>query len=275
MNLPRLVTLLFLSASVVGTSRGEGNPELSTLTLTVDGVPRSALVYAPPSSTPGKPLPLVFVFHGHGGGSRGAANTFEIDRRWSGAISVYPQGLPTPGLVSDTDGKLPGWQSAPGGQDDRDLRFFDALLARLKQDHPVDPARVYCAGHSNGAGFTYLLWRARPEVFAAVAPCSGAARYVAELTSKPAIILGGREDRTVKFEWQQAMIEAVKKINGCEVAGVPWEGVAGTFYPSKGGTPLVTFLYDGGHSMAPGESEWIVKFFREHPGTGAKAGLAP
>lgn len=35
-------------------------------------------------------------------------------------------------------------------------------------------------------------------------------------------------------------------------------------YPSKGGTPLATYIYDGGHLMDSVEPGLIVKFFQEH-----------
>ena len=79
------------------------------------------------------------------------------------------------------------------------------------------------------------------------------------------MILGGKDDPLVKFEWQELMMAAVRRIDGCEPAGVPWEGV-GTLYPSKGGTPLVTYVYPGGHAMDPAEPPLIVEFFQEHPG---------
>ena len=265
------ISCRFLILLVVGfgpLARGASADGLQTLEFAVDGVTRTALVYAPPGAAANAKLPLVFVFHGHGGGSRNALHTFGLDRLWPEAISVYPQGLNTPGKLTDSDGKLPGWQKSVGDQDDRDLHFFDAMLARLQKDYPVDPARIYCTGHSNGAGFTYLLWLARPAVFAAVAPCAGAAAYAAQLTPKPAMILAGRADPLVKFEWTELMIAAVRKINGCDTDGEPWQGV-GTLYPSKGGTPLVTFIHDGGHMIDPAEPASIVQFFREHPGAAA------
>lgn len=243
---------------------------LQSMEFTVDGVARTALVHAPPVAA-GASVPLVFVFHGHGGTSRNAVGTFPLARLWPEAISVYPQGLNTPGKLTDHEGKLSGWQTTVGDQGDRDLHFFDALLARLKASYPVDAKRIYCTGHSNGGGFTYLLWLARPEVFAAFAPCSGAAAYAAQLTSKPAMILAGQNDPLVKFEWQEMMMAAVRKVNGCDAAGVPWAGV-GTLYPSKGGAPLVTFVYPGGHAVDPAEPPLIVKFFHEHPGNPAASG---
>lgn len=116
-------------------------------------------------------------------------------------LGLYMQGLNTPGQLTDPQGNRPGWQAAIGDQGDRDLKFFDAGLARLKQDYDVDAKRIYCTGHSNGGGFTYLLWLARGDVFAVVAPSSAAARYADKLTAKPALILGGQNDPLVKFAW--------------------------------------------------------------------------
>jgi polyhydroxybutyrate depolymerase len=125
----------------------------------VDGVRREALVVTPAD---GEDLaPVVFVFHGHGGTARQAARSFDLHTHWPEAIVVYPQGLPTPGRLTDPEGKRNGWQHAAGEQEDRDLKFFDAMLASLKSEHNIDESRIYCTGHSNGGGFTYLLWAAR------------------------------------------------------------------------------------------------------------------
>ena len=256
--------LVFLWAGFASLAHGASADGLQSMEFTVDGVTRTALVYVPPGAT-GASLPLVFVFHGHGGTSHNALNKFALNREWPGAISVYPQGLNTPGKLTDPEGKVPGWQKAEGEQGDRDLHFFDALLARLKKEYPVDASRIYCTGHSNGGGFTYLLWKARPQVFVAVAPCSGASRDVLQVPPKPAMILAGRADELVKFETQEKMIAAVRRVNGCAGSGEPWQGV-GTLYPSASGTPLVTFVYPGGHAMDPAEPALIVKFFQEHRG---------
>jgi polyhydroxybutyrate depolymerase len=75
------------------------------------------------------------------------------------AIIVYPQGLKTPSLV-DPQGNTFGWQTSAGQPDlnDRDLKFFDAMLSTFKQQFTVDETRIYATGFSNGAIFTYLLW---------------------------------------------------------------------------------------------------------------------
>jgi polyhydroxybutyrate depolymerase len=238
------------------------------MSFTVDGVARTALVYVPPTAKTAS-TPLVFVFHGHGGNAHQAVRGFAMDRRWPEAISVYMQGLNTPGQLTDPQGNRPGWQTALGDQGDRDLKFFDAVLTRLKQDYNVNAKRIYCTGHSNGGGFTYLLWLARGDVFAAVAPSSAAAKYANQLAPKPALILGGQTDPLVKFAWQERTMTAVRKVNGCAATGEPWDK-QGTLYPSNGGTPLVTCIFPGGHQLNPAAPALIVKFFREHPVETAK-----
>ncbi len=58
--------------------------------------------------------------------------------------------------------------------DDRDLKFFDAMLDSMEKEYRVDPGRVYAAGHSNGGQFTYLLWQMRSDKIAAVETAAAA-----------------------------------------------------------------------------------------------------
>jgi hypothetical protein len=77
----------------------------------------------------GKPTPVVFVFHGHGGTAFQAGRSFAMHKHWPEAISVYLQGLNTPGKLTDPEGKKPGWQHGAGAEGDRDLKLFDAVMA--------------------------------------------------------------------------------------------------------------------------------------------------
>jgi len=244
-------------------ARGAEANGLQRMEFTVDGVARSALVYVPTNASTAS-VPMVFVFHGHGGSAENVAQNFAMNREWPEAISVYMQGLPTPGQLTDPEGLRAGWQAASGDQGNRDFKFFDAVLARLKNDCNVDTKRIYCTGHSNGGGFTYLLWLARPTVFAAVAPSGAAAKYAHQLLPKPAMIIGGQDDPLVKFAWQKLTMEAVRKVDGCSVKGGAWEKQC-TLYASQSGTPVVTFSYPGGHQFNSAAPALIVKFFKQHP----------
>lgn len=263
---PWICWLWLLTVSAVPHAHAIVLVGVESLELTVDGAPRTALVYVPKTlPTDGAKVPLVFVFHGHGSNSAAAIGEFGINRRWPEAISVYPQGLNIPS-ITDPEGVRSGWQHGAGEVGDRDLRFFDALLARLQQDYPVDPAHIYATGHSNGGGFTYLLWAQRPTVFAAFAPCSSAARFSPPTTPKPALLCGGRSDPLVKFPQQEKTAEFLRKLNGCNAESIPEADGKVMWHPSAGGgTPLATFFYDGEHGMVPGEADLIVWFFRGQP----------
>ena len=54
----------------------------------IDGVTREALVYAPARRSTDA-APLVFVFHGHGGGARQAARSFGVHTCWPEAVVIY------------------------------------------------------------------------------------------------------------------------------------------------------------------------------------------
>ena len=116
-------------------------------------------------------------------------------------------------------------------------------------------------GHSNGGGFTYLLWLARGNIFAAVAPSAAAAKYAGQLSPKPAMHLAAENDMLVKFEWQKLTMDTLRKVNGCAATGEPW-GQQCTLYPSTGGTPFVSFIYPGGHQFNSSAPALIVKFFK-------------
>jgi polyhydroxybutyrate depolymerase len=233
----------------------------------VDGVSRQALVYVPETATKAA-TPVVFSFHGHGGTMNYAAQKFAYHLLWPDALVVYMQGLPTPGRLTDPNGTKPGWQNRAGTQGDRDLHFFDAVLASLRHDYKVDERRIYATGHSNGGGFTYLLWSARGDVFAALAPAAAFAPTAAVMLQKPKPILhvAGEQDKLVKFEWQEMTMEAVRKLNGCSAEGIPWAkagNIVATLYPSKTGTPFVSAIYPGPHQFPEGAAGLIVKFFKE------------
>jgi polyhydroxybutyrate depolymerase len=266
MHRSRLAVLGMILA--VGVSAA-ADPEPVRREWTVGDARRESLIHAP-ASAKDKPTPVVFAFHGHGGTMKAAANNFAYHRHWPGAICVYMQGLPTPGKLTDPEGKRPGWQHNRGEQGDRDLAFFDAVLKSLRADYKIDDKRIYATGHSNGGRFTYLLWAERGEVFAAVAPsASPATRLLKDLKPKPCLHVAGEKDQLVAFASQKRSMDAIRKLNGCPETGKPWDKsgmLTGTEYPSEGGTPLVTLIHPGDHKFPSADApKLIVKFFQQHP----------
>jgi polyhydroxybutyrate depolymerase len=229
----------------------------------VDGVVRQALVYVPAAAKT-NPTPVVFAFHGHGGSMNNAARMFGYHTLWPEAMVVYMQGLNTPGRLTDPEGRRPGWQKDVGDQGDRDLKFFDAVLASLEKDYHVDRKRIYSTGHSNGGSFTYLLWAARGDRFAAFAPSASIAspKQRPELRPKPVLHVAGQNDPLVKFAWQQQMMDALRQLDECG-EGKPGEKWC-TVYESKLNAPVVTFIHPGTHAFPIEAPATIVKFFKEH-----------
>ncbi len=237
------------------------------MTLTIDGQERTALVFlsSQASDATGKKAdsgsPIVFAFHGHHGHSQQTARKFQIQRHWPEAIVVYMQGLPTAG-ITDPKGKAPGWQKAPGEYEDRDLKFFDALLAKLKADHAVDAKRIFAMGHSNGGMFTYTLWAVRGDTFAAFAPVAATGiKLRNQLKPKPAMHFAGKKDPLVPFGFQQISINVVKELNGCGDESESWNEQC-RYFGSDSGTPFVEYIHPGGHEYPDDASELIVRFFK-------------
>lgn len=217
----------------------------------VNDVAREALLFVP-SSAKSKPTPVIFAFHGHGGTMAQAARMFDYERHWPEAIVVYMQGLKTPGRLIDQEGKETGWQHDLGEQEDRDLKFFDALLSSLKEDYQVDANRVYATGHSNGGSFTYLLWAGRRDQLAAIAPSASipVPGIRTKLKPMPVMLVAGKKDDLVKFAWQSLAMGAIRKLNGCEEDGSTYAPNC-IIYKSPGGTPVVTRITDGTHKFDP------------------------
>jgi polyhydroxybutyrate depolymerase len=193
-----------------------------------------------------------------------AASSMPIHRHWPEAIVVFPQGLPTPGTMTDQAGRQAGWQATLGTQGDRDLKFFDVIVADLLDWYRFDERRLYVTGHSNGGAFTYLLWAQRGEMIAATAPSAAVlGRGFRDLRPKPVLHIGSPQDALVKFSWQERMIDEVLRLNGC---GPRQPTAAGyTLYPSTKGAETAIFLHKGGHRYSAAAPALIVKFFQAHP----------
>jgi polyhydroxybutyrate depolymerase len=261
----RTLLTIFIAGCLYGTLHPVAGAELTRLAIQVDGRERIALAYFPETVQPSG-SPLVFVFHGHGGSAQNLANGLAIHERWPEAICIYMQGVPTPSKL-DSEGKQTGWQRAEGEVGDRDLKVFDAMLAQVRSQHKIDDRRIYATGFSNGGYFTYALWAARGNILAAVAPCACVAGdNLKSLKPKPCLHLAGKNDEIIAFEFQLKTMAAVRRLNGCEETGHPWNRgprIVVTFYPSGSGTPLVSAIHVGGHILPRSTGAWVVRFFKE------------
>lgn len=257
------------------------SPALETQTWKVDGVERTALISVPRDVPPKTTVPVVLVFHGHGGTSAKAAATFRIHEAWPQALVMYPQGLPTEGQITDLIGEYSGWQHLAGMNHDRDLHFVDEMLSWAGKHYTTDASHTFAAGHSNGGSMVYVLWTVRPDKFGAFASASSVfpAVLLGGAKPKPAFIVAGREDALVPFSLQQWSLDGVLKINQAERADHEWIGNARRHAPVNGhGAEVVAYIHPGGHPLPSDAGELMVKFFQSitqsvRPGHNAVARL--
>jgi polyhydroxybutyrate depolymerase len=237
--------------------------EATRETFAIDGAERQAIVYT--HSKPAPAIPVVFVFHGHGGTAQNAARRFRVHELWPEAVVVYMQGLPGVAGITDPEGRRSGWQKSPGEVGDRDVKFFDAALERIQRMYKTDPNRVYLLGHSNGSRFANVLWNMRGDRLTAICSSSGqGGRLLLGVKPKPVFIIAGEKDSLVPYEGQKRSIELVRKLLRVDPARSRVEGLVRT-EAGPGGTELVTYIHPGGHQFPTEALPIVVSFFKRHP----------
>jgi polyhydroxybutyrate depolymerase len=132
--------------------------------LTVDGVKRTyrSVIPATPAT---HPLPLMIVLHGRGQQPWTAvrATGFLPFARKGQAVLVYPDGISRSWNAGSGCCGVAGTRGTP------DTAFVTAVVADALHGLPVDPAKVYLVGYSNGGKLAWLLTCTHPALFAAVA----------------------------------------------------------------------------------------------------------
>ncbi len=238
-------------------------PPEGELTIQVGPDLREYVVRLPVDYDNRTPRPLIFAYHGFSADTFYMESGTEIPERWPDAIGVYPRGLVRtiatfPGVM----GK--GWQLIPGEFNDRDVKFFDALLDRLQSDYCINPSRVYVTGHSNGAFFANVLGCERASVIAAIGPRSGALSMCTTDDQIPVIISHGMRDMIVPFFLGNATHNQWIKRNGCTADVAAYDDRC-TINPDCDDSENVVFCpFDGGHLFDELFPQELIRFFEEH-----------
>ena len=147
----------------VSTSRRErrkgAGAEDKKFEITVGGVTRSYLLYVPESITKAHAVPLLLAFHGGGGHDYNMPRFTGFDEIAAsrGFIVAYPESVNT------------HWNDTRALSPADDAGFVRALIAELERAYPVDHARVYATGISNGGFFSQRLACDLSDQIAAVA----------------------------------------------------------------------------------------------------------
>lgn len=127
---------------------------------------RSYILHVPRGLGPDDHPALVVMLHGHGARAESFERSTGMSRKADHEkfIVVYPQALGSPSV----------WHSAvDGSRRIDDVAFIQALIDSMISRHGVDPARVYVAGHSNGAFMAYRVGAALSSRIAALGISAG------------------------------------------------------------------------------------------------------
>lgn len=152
-------------------STSVATPNGGEFPLDIDG--RTVLV-TPPGVDAGARMGLLVVLHGYTGSASGMVNYFGLRTMAAerGILVAAPQG------TADSDGNT-FWNASDAccnfqRSDVDDSAFLSEVIATLIEQYPVDPARVYVIGHSNGGFMSFTMACEHADQIAAVASLAGA-----------------------------------------------------------------------------------------------------
>lgn len=161
-----------------GSSARSGAPA-NRIEVDVAALRREALVWLP--DVLDGPVPLLLMFHGAGA----TAELASVNTGWgalarqSGFVAVFPEGTrrdpsQPPAFRQNpqswNDGSGRGHVAAAGVDD---VAFAEALIEEASRRWPIDSARVYATGFSNGASMVFRLASEAAGRVAAAAPVAG------------------------------------------------------------------------------------------------------
>ncbi len=247
------------------------------------GATRDYLLHVPPNAG-NAPLALVIALHGAGGDAASFAGETRFAQAADhlGMMVAFPDG----GEYGDPPRRTFNAQICCGEAVARqvdDVGFVGAMIEDVAARHPLDRARIYATGMSNGGMLTYQLAAMHPEWFAAAAPVSAAIggmtrdgrTYIIPMPAMPVpvMIVHGRKDPYVRYEggtstmlnfphiWKMSVGDALSfwaASDGCagppaisHPAGPDLERIA--YANCKDGSEVVLWELMGGDHSWPGD----------------------
>jgi predicted peptidase len=169
-------------------------------------------LYTPSADLSRGPYPLVVFLHGAGG--RGTDNEKHLTawpKIWGTEFvqKTHPCYVLVPHASS-------GWGDLPKGGKEGQVthgQMVMQVVKKLKQDHVIDPARIYVTGLSMGGFGTCYMLSEFPGVFAAGVPVCGAdPRRAKAIGRTPLWIFHGNADVTVHVGVSRDLVKALRKL---------------------------------------------------------------
>ncbi|MGO9924806.1 MAG: alpha/beta hydrolase family esterase [Mycobacterium sp.] len=176
----------------------------STQTVESGGVSRSFHLYRPQGLTDA--APLVVMLHGGFGNGEQAERSYHWDSEADGGhfLVAYPDGLNRAWNAGTCCGE-------PQRINADDVGFITTMVAAIEQQMPIDRARIYATGMSNGAMMALRLG-CQTDTFVAIAPVAG----------------------TLLTDCSQARPTSILQIHGTADDRVPYNGGPGKAFAVNG-----------------------------------------
>ncbi|WP_051191871.1 alpha/beta hydrolase family esterase [Microbacterium luticocti] len=248
------------------------------------------------------PAPLVVMLHGGGGSGANAEKFYGWDAAAAagGFVVAYPDGLGPQVSAWNVDGG--GCCGYPAREGVDDVGFVTDMVAAIERAEPIDTARVYAAGISNGGILAYTL-ACETDLFAAIGADS-ATMLDGCAHPQPTSVLHvhGLEDTTIPFDGSPGtgpgridgppvdqVMARWRTVDGCGAETTTVAGVVSTSLsvcPEGRAVELIT-IADAGHgwpgaplksgagadrkqpSQAVDTTAVMWDFFAAHPRTGS------
>ncbi|OBB78209.1 polyhydroxybutyrate depolymerase [Mycobacterium colombiense] len=176
----------------------------STQSISSGGANRTFHLYRPQGLT--EAVPVVVMLHGGFGNGTQAERSYHWDAEADNGhfLVAYPDGLNRAWNAGTCCGE-------PGHLNTDDVGFITAMVGAIEQEIPIDRARVYVTGMSNGAMMALRLG-CQSDTFAAIAPVGG----------------------TLLTDCSAARPASVLQIHGTADDRVPYNGGAGKAFAFNG-----------------------------------------
>jgi predicted esterase len=188
-------------------------------TLTVGGVTRDYLMYAPPSYNACAPAALVVDVHGSSetdAQQAGTAPFLDFPTKIGSGVRLVANGVGF--LVAQPQGISNAWTES-------DTAFMLALPGAVAAQAAVDPTRTFLTGISNGAGLTYWSACSMQTTYTGFAPVSGYADATCPLgRPAPLIHFHTMTDKLVPYSDGQAAFDDYVAAEHCSTGPEPsWQ----------------------------------------------------
>jgi polyhydroxybutyrate depolymerase len=200
-----------------------------------------------------KAVPVLFAFHGAGGGAASfASGTYGgVDKMSADkAIRIFPQAF--------------GGNTWSRDEPD-DVMFMDAIVAWLGENVCYDTARVFASGQSSGSYFSHRFACDRGNIVRAVATSSGGQRKERTLDCKVAVsawLSNGASDDPGHVMGTQQARDVWLKLAGCSLTGAtPTTPSPCVAYPGcREGYAVHYCQHPGGHPFPSYGTAGVIDF---------------